>query len=124
MKTLILLILACAAMAAQELTITLRDATGQSSTRTLSGPAVVAGLEVLEQYRLDQCVEPIRAPGGCIRLKYSSTLDVIRGLIVDAVLALSDRYPTTATAAIRQRKAQAEAELAAAKAALEASVRQ
>lgn len=124
MKTLILLTIACAALAAQELTITLRDATGQTKTRTLTGPAVVAGLEVLEQYRLDQCVEPVRSPGGCVQLKYASTIEVIRGLIVDAVLALSDRYPTTATAAIRQRKAQAEAELAAAKAALEASVKQ
>lgn len=124
MKTMILLILACAALAAQELTITLKLSDGTTTTRTLSGPAVVAGLEVLEQYRLDQCVEPVRSPGGCVRLKYSSSLDAIRGILVDAIISMSDRYPTTATAAIRQRKAQAEAELASAKAALEASVKQ
>lgn len=111
MKTLLFSLALCAGVSAQELTITLKTADGTVSTRTLTGPAVVAGLEVLQQFRADQ-------------KKYSSDLDAIRGLIVDQILALSERYPTTATAAIRAAKAKAEADLAAARAALEAATRQ
>jgi hypothetical protein len=124
MKTFCLFIAMCAGLSAQELTLTLRLADGTTTTRTMSGPAVAAGLQIIEGWRQDQCVEAARPASGCATLRYSSVLDAIRGILVDAIVSMSDRYPTTATASLRAAKAQAEADLAAARKALETAARQ
>ena len=124
MKLLILLIAVCAGLSAQELTLTLKAADGTTTSRTMSGPAVVAGMQILEGYRQDQCADVVRSATGCSTLRYSSVLDAIRGILVDAIVSMSDRYPTTATAALRAAKAKAEADLAAARRALETAARQ
>ena len=124
MKTFVLFVALCAGIYAQELTLTLKLADGTTTTRTMSGPAVAAGLQILEGYRQDQCAEAVRPASGCASLRYASVLDAIRGILVDAIVSMSDRYPTTATAALRAAKAKAEADLAAARRALETAARQ
>lgn len=117
MKTLILLLLALGLTAqAQSLTITL-DAPGISKTKTISGAPVLAGLEVLEAFRLTQYTEA----NGVKTYKYADVGEVLQALIVGKILELSDQYPTSATTALRAAKAKAEADLAAARKALEAA---
>lgn len=122
MKLLICSLLLSIVASAQTLTVTLTKADGTTSTRTVTGAPVAAGVEVLELFRAASC--KTRAEDGtCTTLKYPDAASVVIGLLVDKVIELSDTYPTTATASARSRKAQAEAEIAAAKASLAAAVK-
>lgn len=101
---------------AQTLTITL-EAPGVSKSKTISGAPVVAGLEVLEAFRLTQYTEK----DGVKTYKYADVGEVLQALIVGKILELSDQYPTSATAALRAAKAKAEADLVTARKALESA---
>jgi hypothetical protein len=102
---------------AQTLSVTLTKTDGTTTTRTLTGAPVTAGVEVLELFRAASCTTR-SADGGCAVLKYPDTPSAILGVLIDKIVELSDTYPTSATASARARKAQAEAEIAATKTAL------
>jgi hypothetical protein len=120
MKTLIFLTLSALAftlgLQAQTLTISI-DAPGVSKSKTITGPPVAFGLEVLETFRLTQFTEA----NGVKVYKYADVGEVLQALIVGKILELGDQYPTSATAALRAAKAKAEADIAAARKALEAA---
>lgn len=101
---------------AQTLTISI-ETPNLSKSKTITGAPVTAGLEVLEAFRLTQYTEK----DGVKTYKYADVGEVLQALIVGKILELSDQYPTSATTALRAAKAKAEADLAAARKALEAA---
>lgn len=110
MKLLICAVLLAIGANCQSLTVTLTKTDGTTSTRTITGAPVAAGVEVLELFRASACA--MRATDGtCLTFKYPDTAAVILGLLVDKVIELSDVYPTSATAPARARRAQAQAEI-------------
>lgn len=118
MKTLIILTLSALALAlglqAQTLTISI-ETPNLSKSKTITGAPVSFGLEVLETFRLTQYTEK----DGVKTYKYADVGEVLQALIVGKIMELSDQYPTSATAALRAAKAKAEADIAAARKALE-----
>jgi hypothetical protein len=120
MKTILFLLCVSAAYS-QEIRITLTTAAGETSTRSIQGSAVNAVLEVLAQFRADQC-DQRRPDGTCQTPRYVSDIDAIRGLLTQQILALGERYPSSATAPLRQQLAAIQSQLAAARAALQAAV--
>lgn len=116
MKLLLLALLSVAALPSQTLTITITSPV-LTKTKTITGAPVAAGLEVLEAFRLSQYTEV----DGVKTYKYADVGEVLQALIVGKILELSDQYPTSATTALRAAKAKAEADLAAARKALEAA---
>ena len=115
MKTIILFALALG-LPAQTLTIAIETPT-LSKSKTITGAPVAFGLEVLEAFRLTQYTEV----NGARVYKYADVGEVLQALIVGKILELGDQYPTSATAALRTAKAKAEADIAAARKALEAA---
>jgi hypothetical protein len=115
---LILLTLFALGCYGQTLTFTIETQAGKA-TQTISGAPVVAGLEVLEAFRLSQYTED---PQTKVKTyKYATVGEVLRALIVGKIMELSEQYPTSATATLRAAKAKADADLAAARKALEAA---
>lgn len=110
-----LLIFALAAQA-QTLTISIETPT-LSKSKTITGAPVAFGLEVLEAFRLTQYTEV----NGARVYKYADVGEVLQALIVGKIMELGDQYPTSATAALRAAKAKAEADIVAARKALEAA---
>lgn len=110
-----LLIFALAAQA-QTLTIAIETPT-LSKSKTITGAPVAFGLEVLEAFRLTQYTEV----NGARVYKYADVGEVLQALIVGKIMELGDQYPTSATAALRAAKAKAEADIAAARKALQAA---
>jgi len=101
---------------AQTLTIAIETPT-VSKSKTISGAPVAFGLEVLETFRLTQYTEK----DGVKTYKYVDVGEVLQALIVGKILELGDQYPTSATAALRAAKSKADADIAAARKALEAA---
>jgi hypothetical protein len=110
------LLLFALVLQAQTLTIAIETPT-VSKSKTITGAPVAFGLEVLETFRLTQYTEK----DGVKVYKYADVGEVLQALIVGKILELGDQYPTSATAALRAAKAKAEADIAAARKALEAA---
>lgn len=118
---LILLFLLAVSASAQTLSITLTKADGTTSTRSLTGAPVAAGIEVIDLFRAATCTKKAADGTTCSQPEKADTLAQIVDILVAKVIELSDTYPTTATAPARAKKAQAQAEIDATKAALAAA---
>lgn len=119
MRLLIILLFSLLGMHAQELTITLKTAEGQSISKTISGPPVAAGLEVLEAWRLTQCTAESEISGPpCKEYRYATIGEALQALIVGQIMELSKRFPTSATASERAAERAAAAALEAKRKAL------